>query len=296
MRFPPNYPNVLPIGVRIVCWLAFLSAAVFLSADETFRGKPPEEWTEAEALQVLNDSPWAHTITTTTQDSQCGYDNPVFPGLYSEEQAERFSSTSPTPPAASVKPDGAEYVVRLVSVKPMQAAVNRLISLNQKWARYGRGYGFEPGSKPTNIAERHYNPADEITIAVVLKHPGPDGASFLDYAFDKEKRGFPGDVDGPIWPCAALKTAEGQVTAVIAGMGTDGQGNLSAIHLSFPSNANDGRHLVSHPNEKMLVRLIFSQRVFETTFAVSPRDLLDGTERSLHIPSTVDEPTRTSSR
>jgi len=295
MRFPPNYPKVSQIGVRIACWLAFLWTTVFLTADETFLGKPPEEWTEAEALQVLSDSPWAHTITTTTQDSQCGYDNPVFPGLYSEEQAERMSSISPTPPAASVKPDGAEYVVRLVSVKQMQAAADRLISLDRKWARYSRGYGLEPGSKPTNIAERWYNPADEITIAVVLKHPGPDGASFLDYAFDKEKREFPGGGLYDVWPCAAVKTAEGQVTAVSIGMGSDSQGNLSALHLSFPSNANHGRHLVSHPNEKMLVRMILNQRVFETTFVVSPRDLLDGTERALHIPSTVDEPTRTSS-
>jgi len=174
MYFPPNYPTkILQISARIVCWFALLSAAVFLTADETFLSKPPEEWTEAEALQVLSDSPWAHTITTTTQDSQCGYDHAVFPGLYSEEQAERLSSISPTPPSASVKPDGAEYVVRLVSVKPMQAAVDRLISLDRKWARYSGGYGLEPGSKPTDIAEQRYNPADEITIAVVLKHPGP---------------------------------------------------------------------------------------------------------------------------
>lgn len=295
MRFPSNYPKVLQVGMRIVCWLAFLSAAVFLTADETFLSKSPEEWTEAEALQVLSESPWAHTITATTQDSQCGFDNPVFPGLYSEEQAERLSSISPTPPSASVKPDGAEYVVRLVSVKPMQAAVDRLITLDQKWARYGAGYGLQPG-KPTNISEGHYNRADEITIALVLKHPGPDGASFLDYAFNKEKRGFPGGGLHNLWPCVGVKTAEGQVTAVLAGMGGDNQGNLSAIHLSFPSNANDGRRLVSHPNEKMLVRLILNQRVFETTFIVSPRDLLEGNERILHIPSTVDEPTSTSPR
>ena len=43
--------------------------------------------------------------------------------------------------------------------------------------------GLEPGSKPKNLAGRWYNPADEIAIAAMLKHAGPKGGSFRDYAF-----------------------------------------------------------------------------------------------------------------
>jgi hypothetical protein len=157
-----------------------------VTANEPFLSKPSEEWTEAESLQVLNDSPWAHAITTTTQDFQCDYEHPAFPGTYTEEFAQEQDSITPTPPPGEVKPDGAEYLVRLVSVKPMQAAAERLISLDKKWAHYRGGYGLEPNGQPTNLAERWYNPADEITIVVVLKHPGRGGASFRDYAFPRK--------------------------------------------------------------------------------------------------------------
>ena len=42
-------------------------------------------------------------------------------------------------PAEAVKLDGAESIVRLISVRPMQAAADRLISLDEKWASYRRG-------------------------------------------------------------------------------------------------------------------------------------------------------------
>ena len=39
---------------------------------------------------------------------------------YTEEFAREMDSITTTPPAAEVKPDSAEFLVRLVSVKPMQ--------------------------------------------------------------------------------------------------------------------------------------------------------------------------------
>jgi hypothetical protein len=110
-----------------------VALSVPLAANEPFLTKPSNEWNETEALQVLNDSPWAHTITTAAQDTQCNYAHPVFAGLFSEEMAQRIDSISPSFPSGQVKPDGAEYLVRLVSVKPMQAAAERLISLDEKW-------------------------------------------------------------------------------------------------------------------------------------------------------------------
>jgi hypothetical protein len=97
---------------------------------------------------VLNYSSWAHTITTTTEDTPCDYENPAFPGLFREEMAQIADLRSRQFPAASVRTDGAEYLVRVVSVKATQAAVERLISLDEKWDPYRRGIGLEPGSKP----------------------------------------------------------------------------------------------------------------------------------------------------
>ena len=290
MRFSSlSLPGVFRIGVRNISCLALIVGSVPVTANGPFLSKPPEEWTEAEALQVLNDSPWAHTVTTTTQDSQCDYENPAFPGLFPEEFARRVDSITPTPPAAVVKPDGAEYLVRLVSVKPMQAAAERLISLDEKWAPYRSGMGLEPDSKPTNLEEKWYNPADEITIAVVLKHSGPRGESFLDYAFT-ERKFFPGGGLVYLWPCAAIRTANGQVSAVLGGLGVGKDGKISAIQLSFP-NSSDGKPLISHRDEKLQFRFIADQRVFETTFFINRADLLDGTETALRIPSRVDDPT-----
>jgi hypothetical protein len=118
-----------------------------VTANESSLNKPSSEWTETEAVQVLNDSQWAHTITTTTQDFQCDYEHPAYPGTYTEEFAQEQDSITPTPPATEVKPDDAEYLARLVSVKPMQAAAERLISLDEKWAHYRGGYGLGT-SKP----------------------------------------------------------------------------------------------------------------------------------------------------
>ena len=38
------------------------SALILTAADQDWKGKPPADWTEAEAKQVLSDSPWAKAI------------------------------------------------------------------------------------------------------------------------------------------------------------------------------------------------------------------------------------------
>lgn len=277
------------ISLQCVCCCVLVAGSVPATADDDFLSKPPQQWTEAEALQVLNDSPWAHTITTTTQDFRCDYEHPAYPESYQKGRAEELDSMVPTPPATDVKPDGAEYLVRFLSVKPMQAAVERLLSLDpEKWRNYRTGYGLESGLKPTNVEERWYNPADEITIVIVLKRSGPGGASFRDYAFhrkDEPKSGL-----RHLWPCAAVKTANGVTTAVLGGpVRDDGWNAPKDIALSFPSTYR-GKPLIAHPNEKLDFRFVANQRVFETTFYVNPSDLFDGTETTLHIPRTVDEP------
>lgn len=287
----PSFPGILRVALPIFCCVTLVAVFLPAAADESFLSKPSEEWTEAQALQVLNDSPWARTIATSTQDFQCEYEHPAYPETletYTHESAERLDSGELTPPAAVVKPDGAEYLVRLVSVKPMQAAVERLISLDYtKWAHYDGGFALKPSSKPTNLAERWYNPADEITISVILKHPGPGGASFHDYAFPRKN--VPGSGLGHLWPCAAVKTANGVRTAVLGGPSVYQDGApCDILTLSFPS-AVKGKPLISHPNEKLDFRFVANQHIFEATFYVNPSDLLDGTETVLRIPPTIDE-------
>lgn len=290
-----SFPGLYRVGLRTICCVALVSGSVpVTTGNEPFLDKPSKEWTETEALQVLNDSPWAQTITTSTQDFQCDYKHPAYPGTYSEEFAQEHDSITPTPSAVEVKPDGAKYLVRLVSVKPMQAAIERLIQLDEPKWKDSMGIRLEPPSKPTNLAERWYNLADEIIISIILKHPGPSGASFHDYAF--HRKNVPGSGVRHLWPCAAVKTANGVRTAVLGGPATYEDGTpADDIMLSFPSTFN-GKPLISHPSEKLDFRFVAQQHVFEATFYVNPTDLLDGTTllqipRGTEVPRTVDEPT-----
>ena len=213
MRSSSFFSQLCQIALHGLCIFTFVALPVPLAANEPFLNKPSNEWTEAEALQVLNDSPWAHAITTTTQETPCDYEHLAFPVLFREEMAQITDLRSTQFPAESVKPDGAEYVVRLVSVKPMQAAVERLISLDEKWDPYRQGIGLQPGSKPTNREESWYNPADEIIVVVSLKRPGPAGASFLDYAFENSADGT-AFMAHYLFACAGVRTANDQIHAV----------------------------------------------------------------------------------
>lgn len=268
--------------------LGLVTWSVPVTGNENFYSKPPGRWTQEEALQVLNDSPWAHTVTTSTQDAPCSYENPVFPGLFAADKARILDSQLLFPASSSVKPDHAEYLVRLISLKPIQAAVERLVR-DERWAPYGehRVSMSEEGG-PTNPAERHYNWGDLITVAVILKHPGPEGESFIDYAF-KDGKIFPA-VGVYLGACAGLRTTNGQVAYVLGNLGGDlNPGGFSAIQLAFPRFV-DGKPLISHTKEKLEFRFVANQRVFETTFTVDPTDMLDGSEAYLYLPFTVTDP------
>jgi hypothetical protein len=177
----------------------------------------------------------------------------------------------------------------LVSVKPMQAAAERLVSLDEKWASYSHGIGLEPGSKPTNMKESWYNPTDEITVVLTLKRPGPGGASFRDYAFEEKGDGV-AFIAHHFFTCAGIRTVNGQIHAVTNRLAQGNYDKVPAIVVSFPSTV-DGKPLITHRDEKVEFRLVLNQRVFETTFTVNPTDLFDGTEMLMRTPTRVDEPT-----
>ena len=66
-----------------------------------------------------------------------------------------------------------------MSVKRMQAAVERLISLDEKWDPCPPRYWLGARQQPTNMEESWHNPADEIIVVVTLKRPeDPQEAAF----------------------------------------------------------------------------------------------------------------------
>jgi len=50
------------LGVQTCACGLLLALALTAGGSETWRGKPPAAWTQDEALEVLNDSPWARTV------------------------------------------------------------------------------------------------------------------------------------------------------------------------------------------------------------------------------------------
>jgi len=172
----------------------------------------------------------------------------------------------------------------------MQAAVERLIQLDGKYSRYKTGVGLDPGGKPTTIHEHWYNLTDELAASLVLKKAGPNGESFRDYAFRPNSDGTVTMNVRHIFACSGIRTANGQIHGVVGSMlATEATiTGMTGLWVSFPLVV-DGEPLITHNDEKVEVRLILNQHVFETTFSVSPRDLLDGTETVERIPPTVDE-------
>jgi hypothetical protein len=269
-------------SIRIAsCMLLFWCASV--TGQENRSGSPASDAVEQEALKVVNDSDWAHTVTPSTQDVPCTHQNPAFPGLYPVDEAVVADGRDPAVPTEVVKPDNSEYLIRFQSAKPVQTAIQQLVAMGEKWSAYdAEKHSVSGADGPTDVANSRYNVADMITIAIILKHPAPDGTSLFEYAFE-DGRSFPSHSFN--WGvCTGLKTSNGQVFAhlVPASFGQPGQPH--ALQLSFPRLLG-GKPLISSLREKVEFRMVAHQRVFETTFYINASDVLDGSEKSLYLPS-----------
>lgn len=275
-------------SIQVACFLfPFYSASV--AGQEYRSNSPATETVEQEALKVLNDSDWAHTVKPTLQDTPCTYQNAVFPDLYPREQAFTLDATAATRPPDPVKADDSEYLVRFQSAKPVQTAVQELLAMGEKWSAYrtkewpvSKDYG------PTNLPNGWYNVADLITIAVVLKRSGPDGTSLFNYGFEDNERGIHGFPSRSfrVWPCAGLRTANGQVIALVV---PEASSKSKVLQLSFQRLIH-GKPLISSLHEKVEFRMVANQRVFETTFYINASDVLDGSETTLYLPSVFTDP------
>ncbi len=243
------------------------------------------ETTELAALKILNDSDWARTVKPSLQDTGCTHENPAFPDLYPKEKAATADAMSPALPPAPVKTDGSEYLIRFQSAKPVQTAVQQLLAIGEKWSAYGAlRWQVREEDGPTDLANGRYNVADMITVAVILKRPGPEGTSLFDYGYEGNGHKFPSH-SFLVFPCAGLRTANGQVFAHVVPEAFGHDGKSKVLQLSFP-RLIDGKPLISKVHERVDFRLVVNQRVFVATFYVDASDVLDGSEKTLYLPST----------
>ena len=264
------------------CMLVLYCASV--RGQEYRPNSPLTETVEQDALKILNDSDWAHTVRPSLQDAPCTYQNPAFPDLYPKDKAFGADATSPSRPPDPVKADDSEYLIRFQSAKPVQTAVQELLAIGEKWSAYGtRKWPVSEDVGPTDVANARYNIADMITVAVILKRSAPDGTSLFNYGFEDNGRIFPSH-SFRVWPCAGLRTSNGEVFAHVVPEAFGHDGKSKVLQLSFP-RLIEGKPLISRASEKVEFRLIANRRVFETTFYVNASDVLDGSEKALYLPS-----------
>lgn len=284
--------NAIPLlrkaPILIACCLLLIWCTP-VPGQEHSPNSPVTEVVERDALKLLSDSDWAHSVKPTLQDTPCTYQNAVFSDLYPTEQAFTLDATAPTRPPDPVKADDSEYLVRFQSAKPVQTAVQELLAMGEKWSAYrtkewpvSKDYG------PTNLPNGWYNVADLITIAVILKRSGPDGTSLFNYGFEDNERGIRGFPSHSfrVWPCAGLRTANGQVIALVV---PEASSKSKVLQLSFQRLIH-GKPLISSLHEKVEFRIVANQRVFETIFYINASDVLDGSEKTLYLPSVYTDP------
>jgi hypothetical protein len=279
----PVIPLLCKDSIRIACcMLVFCCTPVI--GQERGPNSAAIEAVERDALKLLNDSDLAHTVKPSLQDTPCTYQNPAFPGLYPEDKAAGVDATAPTTRPEPVRRDDSEYLIRFQSAKPVQTAIQELLAIGEKWATYGTGkHQVSEHDSPTDLANSRYNVADMITIAVLLKQVGPDGTSMFNYGYADNGHVFPSH-SFRVWPCAGLRTRNGEVFARIAPEVFGHDGKSKVLQLSFP-RLIDGKPLISNMHEKAEFRLVVNQRVFETTFYINASDVLDGSEKLLYLPS-----------
>ena len=99
--------------------LVFLSS---LSASAQWDKKPHAEWTEKDAIKVLNDSPWGRTQT---------FDSPMeqYRGPVTGRQGQNPTQTNLPPSALHLN-----FRVRFLSSKPIRQALTRIMELKAKGA------------------------------------------------------------------------------------------------------------------------------------------------------------------
>ena len=105
----------------------------------------------------------------------------------------------------------------------------------------------------------------------------------FNYGYEDNGHKFPSH-SFRVWPCTGLRTSNGEVFAHLVTPMAGRDGKSKVLQLSFP-RLIDGKPLISNLHEKVEFRLVVNQRVFETTFYINASDVIDGSEKSLYLPS-----------
>jgi len=276
--------RIIPLaGCALIFWCPYATG------QENHSISPVSDVVEQEALKVLNDSDWAHTVKPSLQDTPCTYQNPAFPP---SEKTAALYAVSPALRSDPVKADDSEYLIRFQSAKPVQTAVQELLAIGEKWSAYSaRTLHVREDVGPTDVASGRYNFADMITIAVILKRSGPDGTTLFNYGYlDIDNvRVFPNPYNFRVGECAGLRTSNGEVFARAV---LEAFGKSKALQISFP-RLIEGKPLISRAREKVEFRMVADHRVFETTFYINASDVLDGSEQILYLPSAFTDSNQT---
>lgn len=84
--------NLPPAG----CFILLLACTTLTAQEAPLTTSVPAS-PEQQALKVVNDSDWAHTVKPTLQDAPCTYQHPAFPGLFPKDKGALIDATAPDP-------------------------------------------------------------------------------------------------------------------------------------------------------------------------------------------------------
>lgn len=162
-----------------LCAAGLLAALGAAAADQTWRGKPAEQWSQEEALEVLNNSPWARTVELYQPS---GRRLGVYPN--GRKVVVQDTATGPThlyePPPPYTEPEllRAEYAVRWSSSRTVQAALERLRELSATLA--------EMQATPEQLS-----PGDFVLTVRVVEPPTQSSMELLERPVIVGERGVP---------------------------------------------------------------------------------------------------------
>lgn len=243
-----------------LCLAAGAALGLAVWAEEPPWKKPPSQWTDEEALQVVRDSPWANEeilakplyVVVGGEDTSTNIGEPRTGG--------RRNPSPPLPPLMERPPDPSQplppskrddsglvsYLVRWESSRTVQAAFARL-----------RELGLDTTAEFHSPSPRV--PTDRYVITVKTTEPvnrGPD-------LFDGLK---PGD----LLQRARLRTRQGEVAP--AEIVRSGKGANAAVHFLFPRQAK-GKPLLQSEKERAEFEFQGLQFNLKSKFELEPEEV-----------------------
>jgi hypothetical protein len=143
------------IKCTLLSSLAALLVSLPWSAAAQWEKKPYNEWTEKEALKLLNDSPWGRTQVFTS---------PVT--LFKAPQSGRQGVTNPTA-NTNANATHVNFRIRFLSAKPVREAIVRLLEMKQK-----ESLNEEMATHLKSLATGEFLDLIVITVSCDAQEPG----------------------------------------------------------------------------------------------------------------------------